>query len=239
MQSQSTHRVRNLLLVEDDARLAKLVRDYLENNGFSVTVVTDGAAAVAAVQRNRPDLIILDLGLPRLDGFSVCKQLRPAYANPIMILTARGSDIDHVLGLELGADDYVIKPVEPRLLLARINALLRRQQAPSVAHDDKVLRFGQLTVDPAAQSAMLHGQLIALSSAEFKLLQLLASHAGRVLSRETLYRQLYQRDYDGFDRTMDVRVSHLRKKLNDDPDNPQKIKTVWGQGYLFVPTAWS
>jgi DNA-binding response OmpR family regulator len=147
------------------------------------------------------------------------------------------SDIDHVLGLEMGADDYVIKPVEPRVLMARVNALLRRTQ-PVAAQSTQVLKFGNLAIGIAARSLSLAGQSIALSGSEFQLLVHLARHAGEVQSRETLYRELYHRDYDGMDRMLDVRISHLRKKLNDDADNPTRIKTIWGQGYLFVPDAW-
>jgi len=230
-------RATSILLVEDDSRLAELVRGYLELNGFRVSIETRGDRVSDTVQRDSPDLIILDLGLPGRDGFSVCKELRPNYSKPILMLTARDDNIDHVLGLELGADDYVIKPVEPRVLLARINALLRRSSAP-VSVDLKPLRFGRLTVNPAARAATLNEQPLSLSSNEFDLLYLLSSRAGEVQSREALYLNLYKREYDGMDRTLDVRISHLRKKLGDDADNSERIKTVWGHGYLFVPDAW-
>jgi DNA-binding response OmpR family regulator len=228
---------RSIVLVEDDLRLSELVSRYLEVNGFRVTVIANGDKVVEHVHRGLPDLVILDLGLPGLDGLSICRQLRPGYTKPILILTARNSDIDHVLGLEMGADDYVIKPVEPRVLMARVNALLRRgqQAAPQPA---QALTFGNLCISVAARSAILAGQSIPLSGSEFELLVYLARHAGEVQSRETLYRELYHRDYDGIDRMLDVRISHLRKKLKDDADNPTRIKTIWGQGYLFVPSAW-
>jgi len=227
----------SIMVVEDDLRLAELVRGYLESNGFDVQVENRGDGVVETVRRDHPDLIILDLGLPGRDGFSICKELRPDYTNPILILTARDDNIDHVLGLELGADDYVIKPVEPRVLLARIHALLRRSKAPSNL-DTKTLRFGRLVINGAARSVVLNEQPIALSSNEFELLLALAARAGEVQSREALYQLLYKREYDGLDRTLDVRISHLRKKLGDDADNSERIKTVWGQGYLFVPHAW-
>jgi DNA-binding response OmpR family regulator len=226
-----------IMLVEDDPRLAELVRGYLEGNGFRVSVETRGDRVVDKVRREPPDLLILDLGLPGRDGFSICKDLRPNFTQPILILTARDDNIDHVLGLELGADDYVIKPVEPRVLLARITALLRRSRLQPVA-ETKPLRFGRLAIDPSSRSVVMSDQAIALSSNEFDLLLLLASRAGEIQSRETLYQLLYKRDYDGLDRTLDVRISHLRKKLGDDAENSAKIKTIWGQGYLFVPTAW-
>jgi DNA-binding response OmpR family regulator len=228
---------RSIVLVEDDLRLSELVSRYLEANGFHVVVIANGDTVVERVHRDLPDLVILDLGLPGMDGLSICKQLRPAYSRPILILTARNSDIDHVLGLEMGADDYVIKPVEPRVLLARVNALLRRSQ-PVAPQSPQILRFGNLAISIAARSLSLAGQSIALSGSEFQLLVQLARHAGEVQSRETLYRELYHRDYDGMDRMLDVRISHLRRKLNDDADNPTRIKTIWGQGYLFVPDAW-
>jgi DNA-binding response OmpR family regulator len=184
-----------------------------------------------------PDLVILDLGLPGQDGFSICRQLRPAYLNPILILTARNSDIDHVLGLELGADDYVIKPVEPRVLLARIKALLRRGTTQAEA-EQKIWRFGKLIINTSARSVSLGGQAIALSTNEFDLLVYMAAHAGEIQSRETLFRHLYRRDYDGADRILDIRISHLRRKLGDEADSSERIKTIWGQGYLFVPGAW-
>jgi two-component system OmpR family response regulator len=227
----------SILLVEDDVRLSELVSHYLEGNGFRVTTAVRGDQVVDQVQRESPDLIILDLGLPGQDGFSICRQLRPKYANPILMLTARDNDIDHVLGLELGADDYVIKPVEPRVLLARINALLRRSRAqPRLEHTS--LRFGHLLINTVSRAVSLNNQPVALSSAEFDLLAYLAEHAGEIQSRATLFQHLYGREYDGVDRMLDVRISHLRKKLGEDADSSERIKTIWGQGYLFVPDAW-
>ncbi|HEY6641570.1 response regulator [Povalibacter sp.] len=226
-----------VLLVEDDIRLADLVRTYLQANDFRVNIENRGDRVIDRVQRENPDLVILDIGLPVRDGFSVCRELRTVYSSPILMLTARDSDIDHVVGLELGADDYVIKPVEPRVLVARIQALLRRRRSADPI-EGRTLRFGTLAINSAARSVVLQEQQIALSSNEFDLLFFLATRAGQIQSRETLYQQLYRRDYDGLDRTLDVRISHLRKKLGD-TGNPEKIRTVWGHGYLFVPEAWS
>ena len=226
----------SIILVEDDLRLSELVSRYLESNGFRVTVTDGGDQVVEQVLRDCPDLLILDLGLPGQDGLSICRQLRPAYPNPILILTARANDIDHVLGLELGADDYVIKPVEPRVLLARINALLRRSRI--AAGPDKAWRFGRLFINAVARSVKFDGEPIALSSNEFDLLACLAEHAGAIQSREALFQQLYGREYDGVDRILDIRISHLRRKLGDEADSPKRIKTIWGHGYLFVPDAW-
>ncbi len=227
----------SIVLVEDDLRLSELVSRYLETNGFRVTVTNRGDQVIDRVMRSPPDLVILDLGLPGQDGFSVCRQLRPNYENPILILTARDNDGDHVLGLELGADDYVIKPVEPRVLMARIHALLRRSKSRTRS-ESRVMRFGRLQINVAARSATIDGQAIALSSNEFDLLSFLAARAGEVQSRETIFQQLYRREYDGMDRMLDVRISHLRKKLGEDADSSERIKTIWGQGYLFAPDAW-
>jgi two-component system OmpR family response regulator len=227
----------SILLVEDDVRLSELVSHYLETNDFRVTTTARGDEVVDRVQREAPDLVILDLGLPGEDGFSICRQLRPRYANPILILTARDNDFDQVLGLELGADDYVIKPVEPRVLLARINALLRRSRSqPRLARNS--LRFGGLLINTVSRAVILDSQPVALSSAEFDLLAYLAEHAGEIQSRATLFQHLYGREYDGVERLLDVRISHLRKKLGEDADSSERIKTIWGQGYLFVPDAW-
>jgi DNA-binding response OmpR family regulator len=228
----------SVLLVEDDLRLAELVSRYLESQGFRMTIVNRGEEAIGLVQRNNPDLVILDIGLPGTDGFAICRRLRPAYSNPILILTARDNDIDHVLGLELGADDYVIKPVQPRVLLARIGVLLRRQRPQMQPVTGKALQFGQLAINIVSHSVKLDGRSIALSRNEFELLVHLASHAGEIQSRDMLFKELYNRDYDGVDRMLDIRISRLRRKLGDDADNPERIKTIWGRGYLFVPDAW-
>jgi two-component system OmpR family response regulator/two-component system response regulator RstA len=233
----STAALTSILLVEDDLRLAELVSRYLESSGFRVAIATRGDEVVAKVEHEPPDLVILDLGLPGEDGFTICRQLRHHYTNPILILTARDSDIDHVLGLELGADDYVVKPVEPRVLLARIGALLRRSRTLARS-ERKTLQFGRLVINMTSRSVHLDGQAISLSGNEFDLLLYLASHAGEIQSRETLFKDLFKREYDGMDRMLDIRISRLRRKLGDEAETAERIKTVWGQGYLFVPDAW-
>src|SRR5882762_8280946 len=175
--------VHSVLLVEDDLRLADLVSRYLETQGFRMTIVSRGDEVVELVQRDNPDLVILDLGLPGEDGFAICRRLRPAYTNPILILTARDNDIDHVLGLELGADDYVIKPVEPRVLLASIGALLRRSKPPFPTAG-KTLMFGRLLINVVSRAVKWDGRPITLSRNEFDLLVHLASHPGEIQSRE-------------------------------------------------------
>jgi DNA-binding response OmpR family regulator len=224
-----------VLLVEDDLRLAELVRTYLQGNGFRVVVEHRGDRVVEHLDTAAPDLVVLDLGLPGRDGFAVCKELRAASSLPILIVTARDNDIDHVVGLELGADDYVVKPVEPRVLVARIHALLRRARAARPI-EPRPLRFGELTINSIARSVTIGSAEVALSSNEFDLLFYLACRPGEIQSRETLYLQLYKREYDGLDRTLDVRISHLRKKLAD-AGAVDRIRTVWGHGYLFSPDA--
>lgn len=227
-----------ILLVEDDRRLAQLVKDFLEMNDFKVFVEEQGNRVVRQSQNINPALIILDLMLPGKDGLTLCKELRPDFKGPILMLTARDSYADQVLGFEYGADDYVIKPVEPRVLLARVRALLRRyyQQDP---REQEALVFGQLHIQPNSRKVSLQDEDVVLSSHEYDLLLSLAAQAGQILSREFLFNHIYNREYDGLDRTIDVRISQLRKKLNDNPENPTRIKTIWGKGYLFIADAWN
>jgi two-component system response regulator RstA len=233
----------NILIVEDDERLAELTREYLVNNGLSVAVEHNGTVAVKRIKIEQPDLVILDLMLPGEDGLSICRQVRSEYLGPIIMLTARTDELDQIVGLEVGADDYICKPVQPRLLLARISAMLRRTakapalQPPSLllnASDDARHHFGNLVIDNAMREAWLGEENIELTSAEFDLLWLLASNAGRVLSREDIFTTLRGISYDGQDRSIDVRVSRIRPKIGDDPEHPRRIKTVRSRGYLFV-----
>jgi two-component system, OmpR family, response regulator RstA len=229
-----------ILIVEDDLRLAELTREYLASNGLAVAIESDGAKAVARVLREQPALVILDLMLPGEDGLSICRSLRgQQYSGAILMLTALADDLDQVLGLEMGADDYVCKPVRPRLLLARVHALLRRNPASTAAAlaASECLQFGPLLIDNAQREASLHEQSIELTSAEFDLLWLLAANSGRILSREEIFTALRGVGYDGLDRSIDVRISRIRPKIGDDPEHPRVIKTVRGKGYLFVPQA--
>ena len=228
-----------ILIVEDDERLAALTKDYLESNGLKVSIEGDGSRAIERIKTEQPDLVVLDLMLPGEDGLAVCRIVRPYYKGPILMLTARTEDLDQVLGLEMGADDYVAKPVRPRVLLARIRALLRRvtdgpDEEVAVSGSENRLTFGNLVVDSAMPEAWLEGQSIDLTSAEFDLLWLLSSSAGKVLTREEIFNQLRGIEYDGQDRSIDVRVSRIRPKVGDDPMNPKRIKTVRSKGYLFV-----
>jgi two-component system response regulator RstA len=221
------------MIVEDDERLATLTSDYLSANGLSVTVVSNGNEAIRRIPAEQPDIVVLDLMLPGADGLTVCREVRRQYRNPILMLTARTDDMDQILGLEMGADDYVAKPVKPRLLLARVRALLRRIE-PDAESPPSRLEFGNLVIDNSAREVILDGQSVEMTSAEYDLLWLLASHAGTVLSRETIFERLRGIQYDGQDRSIDVRISRIRPKVGDDPDNPRRIKTVRSKGYLFV-----
>lgn len=233
------HQSPRILIVEDDARLATLTREYLEGNGFQITVEGDGARAVERIFREKPDLIILDVMLPGEDGLSICRKVKMEKDIPILMLTARTDDMDQVVGLEMGADDYIAKPVRPRVLLARVRALLRRSEAQASAADSMDtqvtrLEFGDLIIDSSMREAWLSNEPIELTSAEFDLLWLLASNAGRVLTREEIFTALRGIEYDGQDRSIDVRVSRIRPKVGDDPMHPRRIKTVRSKGYLFV-----
>jgi len=228
-----------LVLVEDDKRLSQLMADYLREQQFQVTTFGDENGVLAHVRRHAPALVILDVMLPGKDGFAICRELRTHYSGPILFLTARNDNFDQVLGLELGADDYIVKPIEPRVLLARIHAILRRSQASTAPRrDEQQLSFGQLKIDKSARTVLLQQQLIELTSHEFDLLWLLASNASDVVSRDTIYDTIIGREYDGLDRSADVRISRLRKKLQDNQKNPYRIKTIWGKGFYFVAEAW-
>lgn len=224
-----------ILIVEDDQRLAELTAEYLQANGYEVAVEGDGGRAARRIIDSQPDLVILDLMLPGEDGLSICRRVRGQYAGPILMLTARSDELDQVQGLDMGADDYVCKPVRPRLLLARITALLRRSEAPESKRQE--LQFGPLRIDNRLREAWLGEQAIELTGAEFDLLWLLTSNAGRVLSREEIFTSLRGVGYDGQDRSIDVRISKIRPKIGDDPIHPRLIKTLRSKGYLFVGEA--
>jgi two-component system OmpR family response regulator/two-component system response regulator RstA len=220
-----------ILLVEDDARLASMVAEFLAPHGFDVSIEGRGDLAIDRIPRENPDAIVLDVSLPGLDGFSICKMVRSRYRGAIIMLTARGEELDEVLGLEAGADDYMAKPVRPRALLARLRSHLRR--ATPAEQASPPVRVGALVVDAARRSVEMNGLPIDLTTAEFDLLNLLAQHAGRTLSRHDIYQHIHGMNFDGLDRSIDLRISRLRKKLGDDPVKPQRIKSVWGVGYML------
>lgn len=222
-----------VLLVEDDVRLARLTAKYLESHGVLVFTVSDGREVVSTAVQVRPDVVLLDLMLPGLDGIAACRQLRERLDVPVIIITARADEADRVLGLEGGADDYLVKPVSSRELLARVRAQVRRARGELV-RGDAGFTVGGLSIEPRAAKAVLHGRELALTTYEFALLRALAERAGRVLTREQLVEIVRGSADQAFDRSVDVHVSHLRAKLGDDPRNPRLLKTVRGAGYMLA-----
>lgn len=226
-----------ILLIEDDERLAQLVAEALRKNGYVVTLSGDGLEGEALMRSQAFELVLLDGHLPGKDGFDVLRDTRRDFSGRIVMLTARDDDIDQVLGLEGGADDYITKPVAPRVLLARIKALLRRDSPTlaGVAGPVEPLQFGPLTLLPQSRELRLEGESVALTTAEYELLMFLAQRAGQVVSRDDIMQGLRGLEFDGLDRAIDARISRLRKKIGDDAQSPTRIKTVRGQGYLFAP----
>jgi DNA-binding response OmpR family regulator len=220
-----------VLLVEDDARLASMVADYLGDAGFRVDVAPTGADAMRLLATDVFGAVILDLMLPDADGLDLCRGMRAKSEIPLLMLTARGDPLDRVVGLELGADDYLPKPFEPRELLARLRAILRRRHAPGSAD---VLRFGRLEIDKGAREVRLDGQKKSMTGHQFSLLLILAERAGRVLSREALMDLTKGESLEDFDRSIDVHVSRLRAAIEDDPKRPRRILTLRGAGYVFA-----
>lgn len=235
-----------ILLVEDDQELASLVKEYLCKNGFSVDICSDGEVAARRIINEEPALVILDVMLPSMSGMDVCREVRTQYQGPILMLTALDEDVDQMLGLELGADDYVIKPIKPRLLLSRVKALLRRSTqgkglsngdlsgaALGSGHHSDLAKSPRLEIEKKTRTVLSNGAPVPLTTAEFDLLLLLAEHAGTIVSRDTILSHLRGFQYDGLDRSIDRRVSRLRRKLEDDPVDPRIIKTIRGKGYLL------
>jgi DNA-binding response OmpR family regulator len=220
-----------LLLIEDDARLAKMVVDYLAEAGFRVTHAATGADAERRLKRETFDALVLDLMLPDVDGLDLCRRIRAESTIPVLMLTARGDPLDRIVGLELGADDYLPKPFEPRELLARLRAILRRGQSAPAAD---VLRFGRLEIDRAAREVRLDGEARAVTGFQFTLLVAMAERAGRVLSREALMDLVKGEALEDFDRSIDVHISRLRAAIEDDPKRPRRILTLRGTGYVFA-----
>jgi two-component system response regulator RstA len=235
----------SIMLVEDDEKLASLLKNYLSNFNFDVSVVASGLSAVEEILKTSPTLVILDLMLPDIDGLSVCQQVRSQYSGQILMLTASGDDMDQVAALEIGADDFVQKPIQPRVLLARIKNLLRRgqntkeaNQAISALNSNKEKLFGALWLNEPLQRCKLADELVPLTPSEFSLLWQLVTHAEQVLSREELLQSLRNLEYDGLDRSIDNKIAQIRKKLKDDANRPQGLITVRGKGYMFVPDYW-
>ena len=220
----------HILLIEDDARLAAMVSDYLGASGLRVTIADAGEAGLALLAREPFDAVVLDLMLPGIDGLEVCRRVRVNSDIPVLMLTARGDSADRVVGLELGADDYLPKPFEPRELLARLRAILRRGRT----RNPDVLRFGPMEIDRAARELRVNGEARAITSYQFALLVALAENAGRVLTREQLMDQVKGAPLEAFDRSIDVHVSRIRQAVEEDPKHPRRIITVRGAGYVFA-----
>lgn len=223
---------KRILMIEDDEDLAAMVVEYLGSRGLDVTTRSNALAGMQAFRADGFDALILDVMLPDMDGFEVCRRLRAESDVPIVMLTARGEETDRIIGLELGADDYLPKPFSPRELLARLNAILRRRTR--TVSGKPVLRFGRLDIDPNARSIALDGAEQSLTSYQFDLLFVLAMNAGRVMSRETLMDQLRGEDFEAFDRSIDVHISRIRSAIEDDPKKPRRIITIRGAGYVFA-----
>jgi len=230
-----------ILVVDDDVTVAEVLTRYLEREGFDVIAVTDGDAALAAAQASSPDLVVLDLMLPGIDGLEVCRRLRHHSPVPVVMLTARGDESDRIAGLEIGADDYVVKPFSPRELTARVKAVLRRAQGAALADStptgsDPVLQAEDLTLDTSARQVHVGGNEAVLTAREFELLAFLMRHPRRAFRREELFEQVWGWTY-GDTATVTVHVRRLREKIEVDPSDPRRIVTVWGVGYRFEPGA--
>ena len=230
-----------IVVLDDDARIRDLLRRYLSQEGFDVLLAEDGKALNRLMTRENIDLIVLDLMLPGEDGLSICRRLRAAGdRTPIIMLTAKVEDVDRIVGLEVGADDYLPKPFNPRELLARVHAVLRRrppQEAPGApAKDAQVVTFGDFEFDLSLRRLTKEGEPIALTTGEFSMLKALVRHPRQPLSRDKLAQLARGRDFEPFDRSLDVQISRLRKMIEPDPSNPRYIQTVWGVGYVFVPS---
>jgi len=222
-----------ILMVEDDRALAAMVAEYLGKHGMDVTTRGDAAGGLAALARADFDAVILDVMLPDRDGFEVCRSIRARSSVPIVMLTARGEETDRIVGLELGADDYLPKPFNPRELLARLKAVLRRAGTPGRSADS-LLRFGRLEIDRDARTVRVDGEDKVLTAYQFDLLCILAENAGRVMTRDAIMNRVRGGDHEAFDRSIDVHVSRIRAAIEDDPQNPRRVLTIRGTGYLFA-----
>jgi two-component system phosphate regulon response regulator OmpR len=229
---------KRILIVDDDEKLRKLLKEYLEGYEFQVLTLADGEAVLNTIRKESPELVILDVMLPKKDGLEVLKEIRAASKVPVIMLTAKGEEADRVVGLELGADDYLPKPFSPRELLARIKAVLRRlepEMKPAAGErEGQRVEAGNLLLDKAKQTLLIEGKEVALSSTEYRVLKVLMENPNRVLSRDQIMTLAQGKDFMAFDRSIDVHISKLRAKLESDPRSPKRIKTIWGSGYMFV-----
>jgi two-component system phosphate regulon response regulator OmpR len=232
---------KKVLIIDDDARLRELLREYLEGYEYQVLTLEDGMAALTTIKAEAPEMIILDIMLPKKDGLEVLKEIRTEYNVPVIMLTAKGEDADRIVGLELGADDYLPKPFNPRELLARMKAVWRRlkPEEPGKPEQDEshLLKAGGLILNEAKQTILVEDKEIALSLTEYRILKVLMSNPNRVLNRDQIMNLARGREFMAFDRSIDVHVSKLRGKVETDPRSPRRIKTIWGTGYMFVDSS--
>jgi two-component system phosphate regulon response regulator OmpR len=229
---------KRVLLVDDDEKLRRLLKEYLEGYEFQVFTLADGEAVLKSIKKESPEIVILDIMLPKKDGLEVLKEIRAVSRVPVIMLTAKGEEADRVVGLELGADDYLPKPFSPRELLARMKAVLRRLDPgvkPTTAASEELrVEAGNLVLDKARQVLLIGGKEVPLSSTEYRVLRVLMENPNRVLSRDQIMTLAQGKDFMAFDRSIDVHISKLRAKLESDPRSPKRIKTIWGSGYMFV-----
>jgi two-component system phosphate regulon response regulator OmpR len=229
-----------ILIVDDDQKLQRLLKEYLENNGFQVLSLMDGSQVLKTIGTQSPDLIILDIMLPGKDGLEILKEIRREHLIPVLMLTAKGEETDRIVGLELGGDDYLPKPFNPRELLARMKAILRRVvpggKKDSLGQEHLLIKAGGLILNKARQTITMDDNELELSSTEYRILEVLMKHPNTVLSRDQLMTLARGRDFMAFDRTIDVHISKIRAKLEPDSRSPKRIKTIWGSGYMFIDT---
>ncbi len=226
--------MKTILVVEDEPKIVALVRDYLEHAGFDVLDAADGRSALESVARHDPDLVILDLGLPQLDGLDVTREIRRSSTTPIVMLTARDDEVDKLLGLELGADDYITKPFSPRELVARVRAVLRRVDAGATRPGGDIVRAGELALDVPRMRAELAGRVIDLTPTEFQLLATMARHPGRIFTRSQLLDAVHGVAFESYERAIDTHIKNIRRKLETDPGAPRHVLTVYGVGYRLA-----
>ncbi len=222
---------KRILIIDDDRKLNSLLTEYLTKYNFDVYSISEPEQALGELKKINPDIIILDIMLPGMDGFEVCRRIRKFYSTPIIMLTARGEVADRIVGLELGADDYLPKPFEPRELAARLQSILRRSSGEMKG--ERAI-FNRLEIDYRKHQVKLDGKPVDLTTMEFEILSLFTKNPGIVMSRDTIFERIKGLDADSFDRSIDVMISRLRSKLNDDPQKPQFLKTIWGAGYKFI-----
>jgi two-component system phosphate regulon response regulator OmpR len=229
-----------VLIIEDDAKIRMLLKEYLEGNSYQVNTLSDGNNAIEIINSESPDIVILDIMLPGRDGLEVLKEIRQKNSVPVIMLTAKGEDADRIVGLELGADDYLPKPFNPRELLARLKAVMRRtfqeKEVEAEADSEHLIEAGGIVLNRAKQTVVLEDEEIELSSTEYKILEVLMANPNVILNRDQIMNYARGRDFMAFDRSIDVHISKLRSKLERNPRSPRRIKTIWGSGYMFVDT---